>query len=122
MKTVTSTLVLLLLAATAACVHAADTPAIFLARGDVTTAAVEMNNSKRATVQTSLKVTLTPKKQAEFAKFTAANKGKKTRLFVNGKLWGEPFINDVVNSRTMSLSVDTPEHALTMAKKLLKTP
>jgi preprotein translocase subunit SecD len=122
MKIINTAIITLLLLATLPHAHAADTPAISLASGDVTAVGVEMNNYKHVTDHTMLKLTLTPQKQAEYAKFTAANKGKKTRLFVNGKLYMEPIIQDVVNSREVVLSADTPEHALSIAKTLLKMP
>lgn len=122
MKIINTVFITLLLLATLPYAYAADAPAISLASRDVTAVGVELDNYKHATNHIFLKLTLTPQKQAEYAKFTAVNKGKKTRLFVNGTLYMEPYIQDVINSQVVYLSVDTPDHALSIAKSLLKMP
>lgn len=112
----------LLLMATLACAYAADVPTFSLASGDVTEAAVKMNNYKGVTLHTSLELTLTAKKQAELTRLTTANLGKKIRLVVNGKLWDMPIVSRVVTSRMVDLSLSSPEQGLAVAKTLLKIP
>jgi len=45
------------------CAYAAGIPTFSLVLGDITAAAVKMNNNKQATMHTSLEVTLMPSKQ-----------------------------------------------------------
>ncbi len=121
MKIVCTISVLLFLLATPRHGNAAPVSTISIARGDVTAASVQKNQDNNSSNNAFLNLTLTPKKQAEIAKLTAANIGKKIRVLVSGKLLMEPTVNEQLNNRTISLTVDTLEHAQNMAKRLLKT-
>jgi preprotein translocase subunit SecD len=98
----------LLVAASLAHAEPANLPTLVLHKGDAVRATIEINPADGSYIIT----TLTPQKQAELARFTKDNLGKKARLVVGEKVIVESVIREAVTGPVLQFPAESPDSAL----------
>ncbi|SDU06257.1 hypothetical protein SAMN05444156_1743 [Verrucomicrobium sp. GAS474] len=74
----------------------ADLPTLSITREDVTKVVIEIDPKQPEGILT---MTLTPAKQADLAKITRENSGKRIRFIIDGKVASEPTVNSPITGK-----------------------
>ena len=90
-------------------------PSFSVGAGDVVEASVKTDTTGKA----ALVLILTSDKTKELNNITRENLGKRVALIVDGKSWGDPRVNEVISSSSMTLSAASLERASEAAKALM---
>ena len=86
-----------------------------LSKGDVLKSVITSD----ATGHTTLTITFTPERRAEYNNFTENNLNKLVKFVCNGKTISEPRILGVIKGSSMEIPVNTPAEAATICESVL---